>query len=145
MRRRSLPVLAALAATVLAPSCALFRTKPPRYDPVFTASGIRIQDLVVPEATQFADPGETVTIHVLGYLPEGDVFESSYDRGMPLTFVLGDGQVPPGLDEGIVGMGLFGRRQLVVPPELAYGVDGIPGVIPAATPLLFEVELLAVE
>lgn len=145
MKRIRTLVTLALLAGLAGSSCALFRTRPPKYDPVMTPSGLRIQDLVVPEATEFADPGETVTIHVEGRFPEGGVFDSSYDRGTPLTFVLGQGLVPPGLDEGIVGMGLWGRRLLVVPPELGYGEAGVPPLIPGNTTLVFEIELLGIE
>lgn len=101
-------------------------------------------DVVVgsgPEAT----PGQMVTVHYVGALPDGTVFDASTNRGQPFTFQLGAGQVIRGWDEGVAGMKVGGKRRLVIPPDMAYGSQAVGGVIPANATLLFEVELLAVQ
>lgn len=103
-----------------------------------------VTDVVVgsgPEAT----PGQMVTVHYVGALPDGTVFDASTNRGEPFTFQLGAGQVIRGWDEGVAGMKVGGKRRLVIPPDLAYGNQAVGGVIPANATLLFEVELLAVQ
>ncbi|HWH16016.1 MAG TPA: FKBP-type peptidyl-prolyl cis-trans isomerase [Candidatus Paceibacterota bacterium] len=103
-----------------------------------------ITDVVVgsgPEAT----PGQMVTVHYVGALPDGTVFDASTNRGEPFTFQLGAGQVIRGWDEGVAGMKVGGKRRLVIPPDMAYGNQAVGGVIPANATLLFEVELLAVQ
>lgn len=108
-----------------------------------TGSGLLIEDSVVGEGKE-ATPGKVVTVHYIGTLPDGIVFDSSRDRGDPFLFLLGAGQVIPGWEKGIVGMKVGGIRILVIPSELAYGPQGI-GIIPPNATLLFEVELLAVD
>jgi hypothetical protein len=110
--------------------------------PRTTASGLQITDLVVgdgPEATA----GQTVSVNYRGTLPNGKEFDSSYGRG-PFSFPLGAGRVIKGWDEGVAGMRVGGKRQLVIPPDLAYGSRGAGGVIPPDATLLFDVELLGV-
>ena len=76
---------------------------------------------------------------------KGRMFDSSKDRGA-FKFVLGAGQVIPGWDQGFDGMKIGGRRRLIIPPALGYGVDGAGGgIIPPNATLLFEMELLDVE
>lgn len=91
-----------------------------------------------------AEPGDTVTAHYRGTLANGQVFDSSYDRGEPITFTLGVGQVIRGWDEGLQGMREGGKRTLVISPEYGYGARAI-GSIPANSTLYFEVELVKVE
>ena len=74
----------------------------------------------------------------------GEEFDSSYDRGQPLDFGLGRGQVISGWDQGIQGMKVGGRRQLVIPPHLAYGPRGAGGVIGPNETLIFVCDLVAV-
>lgn len=100
---------------------------------------------------QEAVKGRTLSVHYTGWLydptrPEmkGRMFDSSRDRG-PFSFQLGAGQVIPGWDQGFDGMRVGGRRRLVIPPSLGYGVDGAGGgIIPPNATLLFEMELLDV-
>ena len=101
------------------------------------------EDLVVGAGAE-AVAGRTVEVHYTGWLLDGKAFDSSRERG-PFAFQLGAGQVIKGWDQGVVGMKVGGRRKLTIPPELAYGMRGFPGVIPAMATLTFEVELLAVK
>jgi FKBP-type peptidyl-prolyl cis-trans isomerase len=140
--QRSL-ILLVLAA--LSTSCALFEKRPPSYPEVVLDSGLEIRDEVIPEAGPLAATGDRVTIEYSISLPDRTVVDSSADRGQPITFVIGAGQVPKGLDEGLVGMRLLGRRRLVLPPELGYGERGLRPTIPPDTALRIDVELVAIE
>ncbi len=91
-----------------------------------------------------AENGHVVTVHYTGWLLDGTKFDSSHDRRQPFEFVLGLGQVIRGWDLGVAGMRVGGKRQLTIPPELAYGSRGIGPIPPNAT-LRFEVELLSVK
>jgi FKBP-type peptidyl-prolyl cis-trans isomerase len=100
------------------------------------------QDLEVGTGRE-AKKGDTVEVHYTGTLEDGKTFDSSRGRG-PFSFQLGAGQVIRGWDQGVAGMKVGGKRKLTIPPELAYGSRGFPGVIPPQATLVFEVELLAV-
>ena len=113
-------------------------------DYVTTDTGLKFYDLETGEGAS-PETGQRVTAHYTGWLEDGTKFDSSLDRGQPLTFVLGMGQVIPGWDEGIATMKVGGKRQLVVPPDLAYGEQGAGGVIPPNATLIFEVELVDVQ
>lgn len=99
-----------------------------------------------------AQKGHGLSVHYTGWLydptqPEmkGRMFDSSRDRG-PFNFQLGAGQVIPGWDQGFDGMKVGGRRRLIIPPSLGYGVDGAGGgIIPPNATLIFEMELLDVQ
>jgi FKBP-type peptidyl-prolyl cis-trans isomerase FkpA len=108
-----------------------------------TPSGLRYQE-VTPGQGKEATPGQTVSVHYTGWLPNGEKFDSSRDRDEPFGFTLGAGEVIAGWDEGVAGMKVGGRRKLVVPPELAYGTAGAPPDIPPGATLVFDVELLDV-
>ena len=116
-----------------------------------TDSGLMITTTQTGSGTEAA-AGNSVSVHYTGWLydPESDSgrgakFDSSVDRGQPFGFALGAGRVIAGWDEGVAGMLVGEKRELIIPPDLAYGSRGAGGVIPPGATLLFEVELLAVE
>jgi FKBP-type peptidyl-prolyl cis-trans isomerase len=106
-------------------------------------SGVATEDVV--EGTgAVAETGDRLTVHYVGTLPSGKVFDSSVDRGVPFTFNLGEGRVIRGWEEGMVGMKVGGVRKLYIAPDYGYGINGV-GTIPPNSTLIFEVELLNVE
>jgi len=108
-----------------------------------SASDLFSSDLIVGDGATVA-PGAQVTVDYVGVgLDSGDEFDSSWDRGEPITFGLD--QVIQGWSEGVVGMKVGGRRLLVIPGDLAYGANGIPqaGIGPNET-LIFVVDLIAI-
>ena len=105
-------------------------------------SGVVVRDDVVGSGAD-AKTGDALTVHYIGTLTSGKVFDSSVDRGVPFSFTLGAGQVIRGWDEGLVGMKEGGRRTLVIAPDYGYGPNGV-GPIPANSVLIFEVELIKI-
>jgi peptidylprolyl isomerase len=101
-------------------------------------------EILTPGTGAEAVAGKNVTVHYVGTLTTGSKFDSSRDRGQGFTFRLGAGQVIQGWDQGVAGMKIGEVRRLTIPPELGYGARGFPPVIPANSPLVFEVELLNV-
>ena len=100
---------------------------------------LRITDIAEGYGPELAT-GDLVRVQYVGGLwPDGTEFDASWNRGQPFSFVLGAGQVIQGWDEGVVGMKLGGRRELVIPPELAYGESG-SGPIPPNATLIFVVD-----
>ena len=110
-------------------------------DPTKTPSGLEYWDIVVGTGDT-AVAGKPVRVHYTGWLTDGKKFDSSVDRGQPLSFPLGAGRVIKGWDEGVAGMKVGGKRQLRVPPDLGYGPRGAGGVIPPNATLIFDVELV---
>lgn len=105
---------------------------------------LEITDVTVGEGAE-ATAGNTVSVHYVGVAHStGEQFDASYDRGSPLQFRLGVGQVISGWDTGVTGMKVGGRRKLVIPPHLAYGDRGAGGVIGPGETLIFVVDLLDV-
>jgi peptidylprolyl isomerase len=105
---------------------------------------LETKELIVGTGAE-AKAGDTVTVNYVGILYKGGKeFDASWKRNEPFSFTLGKGQVIPGWDQGIPGMKVGGRRELIIPAELAYGAKGSPPTIPPNAPLIFVVDLLSV-
>ncbi len=92
-----------------------------------------------------ATSGKTVTVNYVGVLYKGGKqFDASWKRNQTFPFTLGQGQVIHGWDQGVAGMKVGGRRELIIPACLAYGAQGSPPTIPANAPLVFVIDLLGV-
>jgi peptidylprolyl isomerase len=92
-----------------------------------------------------AKAGDTVSVHYVGVsFSTGEEFDASWNRGKPLQFQLGVGQVISGWDKGVQGMKVGGRRQLTIPPHLAYGDRGAGHVIKPGETLIFVCDLVSV-
>lgn len=92
-----------------------------------------------------AKAGDSVQVHYVGVaFSTGEEFDASWNRGTPLRFQLGVGQVIPGWDQGVQGMKVGGRRQLIIPPHLAYGDRGAGGRIKPGETLIFVCDLVSV-
>ncbi len=113
-------------------------------DYTVTGSGLKYYDFEVGDGPE-ARKSQMVEIHYTGWLTDGVKFDSSLDYGNPMQIPIGVGGVLPGMDEGIMGMRVGGVRQLIIPPELAYGEEGAEGFIPPNAALIFEIELLDVQ
>lgn len=111
---------------------------------VTTASGLKYV-MTVEGTGEQAQSGKTVRVHYTGRLLDGTKFDSSLDRNDPLEFMLGQGMVIRGWDEGIALLKVGGKALLIIPSNLAYGARGAGNVIPPFTPLTFEVELVEVK
>eukprot|EP00930_Biecheleria_cincta_P092280 TRINITY_DN82137_c0_g1_i1.p1 TRINITY_DN82137_c0_g1~~TRINITY_DN82137_c0_g1_i1.p1 ORF type:complete len:189 (-),score=25.71 TRINITY_DN82137_c0_g1_i1:139-705(-) len=108
-----------------------------------TSSGLKYKDQSLGSGTAAA-AGQKVSVHYTGKLQDGTIFDSSRNRGTPISFELGAGQVIKGWDEGIAGMKVGGKRQLHIPADLAYGASGAGPIPPGAT-LTFDTELVDVK
>ncbi|WP_020669036.1 FKBP-type peptidyl-prolyl cis-trans isomerase [Amycolatopsis nigrescens] len=105
---------------------------------------LAVTDLTVGDGKE-ATAGDVVSVHYVGIsFSTGEQFDASWDRGEPLRFPLGGGRVIPGWDQGVAGMKVGGRRQLVIPPHLAYGDSGAGDVIKPGETLIFVVDLVDV-
>jgi peptidylprolyl isomerase len=102
-----------------------------------------VKDLIVGTGPE-AKAGEPVTVNYVGVLFKGGKeFDASWKRKEPFAFTLGKGQVIPGWDQGVAGMKVGGRRELIIPAPLAYAAKGSPPTIPPNAALVFVVDLLA--
>ncbi len=108
-------------------------------EPTITDSGLQIIDIEVGTGDA-AQASATVTVHYTGWLTDNTKFDSSLDRGQPISFSL-EGVIQ-GWQEGIPGMQVGGKRRLIIPPELGYGEAGSSPFIPPNAELIFDVELL---
>jgi hypothetical protein len=112
-------------------------------DTVTTSSGLKY--IIIKEGKgKKAKVGQAVEVHYTGTLVDGKKFDSSHDRGVPIEFTLGEGQVIKGWDEGIALMRVGGKMRMIIPPELAYGSRAVGDLIPANSTLIFDVELISV-
>ncbi|TYI55680.1 hypothetical protein E1A91_D11G157400v1 [Gossypium mustelinum] len=98
-----------------------------------------------PPSCEFqAHKGDRVKVHYRGKLTDGKVFDSSFERGDPIEFELGSGQVIKGWDQGLLGMCVGEKRKLKIPAKLGYGEQGSPPTIPGGATLIFDTELVSV-
>ncbi len=139
----SAPASTSTTATATTP-----KTGPLSKEPTVTPPGgaaptkLVVKDLIAGTGAE-AKAGETLTVNYVGVLFHGGkVFDASWKRKEPFTFTLGRGQVIKGWDQGIAGMKIGGRRELIIPSALAYGAAGSPPAIRANEPLVFVVDLL---
>ena len=105
-----------------------------------TVSELRVSEIASGEGREAA-AGNTITVHYIGVLPDGTVFDSSRERGTPFSFTLGVGQVIQGWDQALAGKHVGDRLIIAIPPELGYGARAV-GSIPANATLIFDVEVL---
>jgi len=110
---------------------------------VKTDSGLQYWDIKVGTGDE-AKSGDKVKVHYTGWFTSGKKFDSSVDAQQPYSFTLGQGNVIKGWDEGVAGMKVGGKRQLRIPPALAYGEQGYKSIIPPNSTLIFDVQLLSV-
>jgi peptidylprolyl isomerase len=110
-------------------------------EPAKTPGGVEYWDIKVGTGT-VAQTGQHVKVDYTGWLENGKKFDSSVGTGKPYDFVLGEGRVIKGWDEGIVGMKVGGKRQLKIPSDLAYGAKGFSTIIPPYSVLVFDVRLV---
>jgi FKBP-type peptidyl-prolyl cis-trans isomerase len=109
----------------------------------YEVQGMKIE-ILKPGNGEVSKNGDRVSVHYIGTLENGNKFDSSRDRQSPFSFILGTGQVIRGWDVGVLGMKVGEQRKLTIPPDLAYGANGVPGAIPPNATLIFEVELLGI-
>lgn len=136
--------LAVLALLPLAGCSMLGLTRPVdvQHERVKTEGGVVLEDLL-PGDGPLPTPGQRVRVDYVGFLEDGTQFDSSLDRGVPIEFVLGEAPIA-GWDQGMQGMRVGGKRRMELPPELAYGEAGVPGLVPANARLTFELDLIAI-
>ncbi len=113
-------------------------------EPTKTASGLEYWEIKLGTGAP-AQIGQHVTVDYTVWLSTGKKVDSSVGTGQPYEFMLGAGQVIKGWDEGIAGMKVGGKRQLRIPPDLAYGAAGKPPVVPPNSTLVFDVRLVNVK
>lgn len=108
------------------------------------ATELKIETLQEGTGNEIKD-GDVAVVNYTGKLTNGEVFDSSLDRGIPFNFNLGAGEVIGGWDQGILGMKVGEKRKLTIPPDLGYGKTGSPPAVPPNATLIFEVELLEIK
>lgn len=111
----------------------------------FAADEVTTEYTVKKECSRKTRRGDSISVHYRGTLAsDGSEFDASYNRGQPLTFTVGQGQVIKGWDEGLLDMCIGDQRKLTIPPEFGYGERGM-GPIPAKSTLIFETELVGID
>ena len=145
LAKSSEPTKAGESTTATTPTSGPLSTEPKVTPPAGAApTKLVTKELIVGTGAE-AKAGQTVTVNYVGVLYKGGTeFDASWKRKEPFSFALGKGQVITGWDQGVAGMKVGGRRMLIIPAELAYGVKGSPPSIPPNAALVFVVDLLAV-
>jgi peptidylprolyl isomerase len=134
---------AGTSSTAATPTSGPLATEPKVTPPAGAAPTKLVTKDLVAGTGQEAKSGQNVTVNYVGILFHGGKeFDASWKRKEPFTFALGKGQVIAGWDQGVAGMKVGGRRELIIPAELAYGAKGSPPTIPPNAPLVFVVDLL---
>jgi peptidylprolyl isomerase len=132
-------------AAVKTPTSGPLATKPVVVPPSGPAPAKLVEKNLIVGSGAEAKAGDKVTVNYVGVLYHGGKeFDASWKRNETFSFTLGQGQVIPGWDQGVAGMRVGGRRELIIPSALAYGAQGSPPTIPPNAPLVFVVDLLAV-
>ena len=140
---KTIAIVVAAALLLSLAAYLLFHRNSSKAAQVTTPSGLKYTDIV--EGTgPVPVKGQTLSVQYTGKLQneKGKKFDSSYDHGKPFDFKFGVDPMIPGWDEGVATMKVGGKRNLIVPPGLGYGVQGKPGIPPNST-LFFEIELLS--
>jgi len=147
---RALPAVAMFAMALLLAACGSKEQAPKSTTPVPPPAELQKVDIVKGTGEGISQ-GQVAVVHYIGWLydpsaaeQKGAKFDSSRDRGQPFSFSIGRGEVIKGWDEGVATMKVGGTRELIIPPNLAYGAGGAGGVIPPNATLKFEVELLEI-
>jgi peptidylprolyl isomerase len=132
------------APIVKTPTTGPLSTEPKITRPTGAAPTKLITKEIIPGTGAVAKAGATITVNYVGALfSNNKIFDASWKRKEPFSFTLGQGQVIPGWDQGVAGMKVGGRRELIIPSALAYGKQGRPPTIPPNSPLVFVVDLLS--
>ncbi len=130
-------------AAAKTPTSGPLSTEPHVTPPSGSAPSKLVTKEIVPGTGAEAKAGDAVTVNYVGALYHGGkVFDASWKRNEPFPFTLGKGQVIPGWEQGVPGMKVGGRRELIIPAALAYGAKGSPPTIPPNAPLVFVIDLL---
>ena len=108
------------------------------------AEKLNLKMIKAGDTENYPQVSQSVAVHYDAYLPDGKMWDSSRKRGRPLRFRLGAGQVVPGLDGAVLQLSLGMRARVTIPPELAYGERGFPGLVPPNTNIDFDIELLEI-
>lgn len=109
-------------------------------------NGLKIDEFNAGQGDKTTQVGNTIAVHYIGYLPDGNVFDTSLKGDKePFAFKLGAGQVIQGWDIGLQDMKIGAVRRLTIPAALAYGANGYPPTIPPNTPLVFDVQLMGIQ
>lgn len=141
----SAPADTSQSTSTAAPATAKPRPKPKVKVPGGKPPNALVVKDLIKGTGPIAKPGDPITVNYIGVnFKGGKAFDNSYDRGQPFPFQLGGGQVIPGWDRGLVGMKVGGRRELIIPPGLAYGPQGQPPTIKPNETLVFIVDLLSI-
>ncbi|KAJ1664526.1 Fork head 1 [Coemansia sp. RSA 1813] len=106
--------------------------------------GVDIKVTKKGDESTYPKAGDTITMHYTGKLQSGKKFDSSYDRHKPFVCRIGVGQLIRGWDEGVPKMSVGEQATLTISPDFGYGAQGVPGLIPPNSTLVFDVELIKI-